>query len=181
MIDKHQRSNNKPRRNEDGQGRRRLTRITNNKLETTDMYFTYYVSSAPIFLSFSLLIFLSTTIWARRDDTTLWARRDDTTLWARRDDTTLWARRDDTTLWAKRDDPTLWARRDDTTLWARRDDYLTLSSGKEPTFKDLTATGNHSPSPLSPITSPPHTAPNAPSPSLRFRTMFSRGISHSSR
>ena len=34
MLEKHQRGNNKPKRNEDGQGWRRLTRIANDELET---------------------------------------------------------------------------------------------------------------------------------------------------
>ena len=59
-----------------------------------------------------------------------------------------------------------------------RINHYTLSSGKEPIFRDLTATGTHSLSPLRTITSPTHTAPKAPSLSFRFRTMISREISH---
>lgn len=55
---------------------------------------------------------------------------------------------------------------------------LTFSSMEWRILRVLTATATQwSPSSIS----PPHTVPKAPSPSLRLRTTFLRGISHSSR
>ena len=43
-MEKHQRDNNKPQRNQDGQGWRRLTRIANNELEKFSLTFQSHLT-----------------------------------------------------------------------------------------------------------------------------------------
>ena len=57
MIEKHQRGDNKPRRNKDGEGWRRLTRIANDELEKFRLNFSRCTNRdvAPLILNSSCM------------------------------------------------------------------------------------------------------------------------------